>query len=115
MIRHLGANVVLLNNAVRPSGEGDHPVSINVIQPALQQLESLADLPPEAAVCEATPLLAALIRSIDTTQARSALGVHAEHNEPEHQGQPREAGGDRYGGKRESRKSLMRKSDICAG
>ncbi len=33
------------------------------MQPDLQQLRSLADLPPEVAVCEATPLLAALIRS----------------------------------------------------
>ena len=38
-------------------------MSLNVIQAALQQLESLADLPPEAAICEASPLLAALIRS----------------------------------------------------
>jgi len=40
-------------------------VSVHVFQPALHQLRSLADLPPEAAMCEAAPLLAALIRSID--------------------------------------------------
>jgi predicted metal-dependent enzyme (double-stranded beta helix superfamily) len=38
-------------------------VSVHVIQPALHQLRSLADLPPETAICEAAPLLAALIRS----------------------------------------------------
>jgi predicted metal-dependent enzyme (double-stranded beta helix superfamily) len=38
-------------------------VSVQILQPALHQLRSLADLSPEAAIREATPLLAALIRS----------------------------------------------------
>jgi predicted metal-dependent enzyme (double-stranded beta helix superfamily) len=38
-------------------------VSVHVIQPALHQLRSLEDLPPEVAIREAAPLLAALIRS----------------------------------------------------
>jgi len=38
-------------------------VSVHVTQPALHQLQSLADLPPEAALHEAPALLAALLQS----------------------------------------------------
>jgi predicted metal-dependent enzyme (double-stranded beta helix superfamily) len=62
LIRQHRSAVILLNNTFSRGGKGDDLVTTSFSEPALEWLRPLADLPPEIAIREATPLLAALIR-----------------------------------------------------